>query len=294
MKRMIVAALSLCALSFAAAAADLPSADSCKLVKTAAAQAEQGNADAMEFLGSAYYSGECVEMSFGKAAEWYLKSAEKGSVKSQAAIGDMYMRGRGVAQDYSKAFKWLRSAAENGNADAEYSLAIMYQKGLGTVKNEEEAKSWYAKACDKGVPDACRITAGDRFSQVVILSNMLMQQVELCYFDIGALKDGTQNPDTGATSCSSMTGSRAKGSGWNLESAVNDMVHDSSYVKSASVEDGIITVTTRNISLGGKDSFTLILVPYPIATASDNDPALYWQISPESTCLEAGLCKDPE
>lgn len=293
MKRMIVAALSLCALSFAAAAADLPSADSCKLVKTAAAQAEQGNADAMEFLGSAYYSGECVEMSFGKAAEWYLKSAEKGSVKSQAAIGDMYMRGRGVAQDYSKAFKWLRSAAENGNADAEYSLAFMYLTGLGTGKNKEEAVSWYGKACDSGISVACAISARSRFSEAASWAGPLKQQIELCYFDLGALSGAEPHQDTGATSCSSEPLDKARGTAWDIGGMVKSAA-DSRYVKSVSVVNGVITLTTKNISLGGKDSFTLIWVPYPIATASDNDSALNWQISPESTCLEAGLCQNPE
>ena len=150
MNRIMLAALASCALSFAALAADMPSADPCRMVKNAQAQAEQGNADAMEALGSAYYSGECAEINFGKAAVWFRKAAEKGSVKSGAALGAMYFNGQGVAQDYSESFRWLRQAAAGGSADAQYALAVMYQKGLGTGKDEKEALSWYAKACDRG------------------------------------------------------------------------------------------------------------------------------------------------
>jgi hypothetical protein len=290
---MFLAALASGALSLAAAAADLPSVDSCRMMKTAAAQAEQGNADAMEFLGSVYYSGECAEMNFSRAAEWYLKSAEKGSVKSQAAIGEMYLRGRGVAQNYKEAFRWLRPAAENGNADAEYSLAFMYLMGLGTGKNKEEALSWYGKACDSGISLACTISARSRFSEAASWAGPLKQQIELCYFDLGALSGAEPHPDTGATSCSSEPEDKARGTVWDIGKAVKS-ADNSPYVKSVSVENGVITLTTKNISLGGKDSFTLIWVPYPVAAASDNAPALNWKISPESTCLTAGLCQDSE
>lgn len=294
MKRTIIAALSLCALSFAAAAADSPAADPCRMVRIAGAQAEQGNADAMDVMGSAYYSGECVEMNFTEAAKWYQKAAQNGSVKSQAALGAMFFRGQGVRQDYKESFRWLSRAATEGSADPEYSLAVMYQKGLGTDKNLKKALSWYAKACDRGFGDACEVTAKDRFREFAYAAGPLKQQVEICYFDLGGLRDAEPNPDTGASSCSGSPEDRARGAGWDLGRAVKDAVRSSRYVKSASVENGVITLTTKDISIDGKSGFTLIWVPSLARSDSDGDSAMSWWIAEESTCLEAGLCRNPE
>jgi hypothetical protein len=74
------------------------------------------------------------------------------------------------------------------------------------------------------------------------------------------------------------------GTGWNLAKAVEDTF--SVYVKSAVVENGVVTMTSKNISVGGRDSFTLILVPQ---TDSGSD-FIKWSVSPESTCRQADLC----
>ena len=123
-----------------------------------------------------------------------------------------------------------------------------------------------------------------RFTEVTTAAGPLKQQVELCFIDLGALKNAQPNPDTGATSCSSNTGARAMGTGWNLAKAVEDTF--SVYVKSAVVENGVVTMTSKNRSVGGRDSFTLILVPQ---TDSGSD-FIKWSVSPESTCRQADLC----
>ena len=70
------------------------------------------------------------------------------------------------------------------------------------------------------------------------------------------------------------------GTGWNLAKAVEDTF--SVYVKSAVVENGVVTMTSKNISVGGRDSFTLIL-QYEFKKYSCNARLLGATVCKEST-----------
>ena len=134
------------------------------------------------------------------------------------------------------------------------------------------------------LPAYSKYTARAKFTEVTTAAGPLKQQVELCFFDLGTLSGGN-NPDTGATDCS---GSQ-KGTGWNLQRAVADT--SSKYVKGASVTNGIITMTSQNIKVGGITEFTEILVPTAAqAAATNGDTALNWKIDPNSTCKDKDLC----
>ena len=133
------------------------------------------------------------------------------------------------------------------------------------------------------LPAYSKYTARAKFTEVTTAAGPLKQQVELCFFDLGTLAGGS-NPDTGATSCSD----DQWGTGWNLVKAVRET--KSEYVQAASVKNGVISMTSRNISVYGNDSFTLILVPHQEAYGSGGDTALNWTIAPESTCKQAGIC----
>ena len=133
------------------------------------------------------------------------------------------------------------------------------------------------------LPAYSKYTARAKFTEVTTAAGPLKQQVELCFFDLGTLAGGS-NPDTGATSCSD----DQRGTGWNLVKAVRET--KSEYVQAASVKNGVISMTSRNISVYGNDSFTLILVPHQEAYGSGGDTALNWTIAPESTCKQAGIC----
>ena len=116
----------------------------------------------------------------------------------------------------------------------------------------------------------------------------LTQQVELCFYDLGTLENGS-NPETGATECSS-SGS-GKGTGWNLARDVAE-AQLGNYVAGASVKKGVITLTSRGISVNGKDSFSLILVPKLIKPKNEYESPISWELDPASTCLSAGLCDE--
>ena len=139
------------------------------------------------------------------------------------------------------------------------------------------------------LPAYSKSTARAKFTEVTTAAGPIKQQVELCFFDLGALKDAEPNPDTGATSCSSNTGARSRGTGWNLAKAVSEA--RSRYVFGAEVKNGVITMYSRNIKVNGQEVFTEILVPRIYGSDSAiSDSAINWEIAPESTCRQADLC----
>ena len=133
------------------------------------------------------------------------------------------------------------------------------------------------------LPAYSKYTARAKFTEVTTAAGPLKQQVELCFFDLGTLEGGN-NPDTGATECTSPQ----KGTGWNLDRAVKDT--SSKYVKSAKVEKGVITMTSQNIKVGGVSEFTEILVPTAAQATTNGDTALNWKIDSSSTCKDKDLC----
>ena len=130
------------------------------------------------------------------------------------------------------------------------------------------------------LPAYSKYTARAKFTEVTTATGPLKEQVELCYFDQGKL----DNCDGSKSAVSVGNGAR----GWNLEQAVK--ATKSTYVKSASVAAGIITVNSQNIKVSSKGSFNLILVPSEQTTGSSVGTALNWEVSSTSSCLKADLC----
>ena len=134
------------------------------------------------------------------------------------------------------------------------------------------------------LPAYSKYTARAKYTEVTTAAGPIKQQVELCYFDVGDLSTGTNEAGV-ETPCSDSN----SGNGWNLARAVADT--SSKYVASASVTNGTITMTSQNIKVGGKSSFTEILVPYVAKTSTDgSDSALNWKLDPSSECKDKDLC----
>ena len=130
------------------------------------------------------------------------------------------------------------------------------------------------------LPAYSKYTARAKFTEVTTAAGPLKEQVELCYFDQGNL-----------TNCNGSNSAVKQGGGargWNIEQAVK--ATKSTYVKSASVAAGIITVNSQNIKVSSKGSFNLILVPSEQTTGSSVGTALNWEVSAGSSCLKADLC----
>ena len=79
--------------------------------------ADQGNAEAQNWVGWIYDQGKGVAKDYVEAKNWYRKAADQGNTDAQNNLGSMYHSGRGVPQDYAQAVAWYRQAAERGTGE---------------------------------------------------------------------------------------------------------------------------------------------------------------------------------
>ena len=82
-------------------------------IATLKAKANNGDAEAQNNLGGAYFIGEGVEQSYSQAVYWWKKAAEQGLAAAQYNLGIAYYNGEGVEQSKSQALYWLRKACNN-------------------------------------------------------------------------------------------------------------------------------------------------------------------------------------
>jgi hypothetical protein len=123
---------------------NVPPIDELKLL------ANQGDIDAQNKLGAAFFNGKGVEKNIAEAQRWFRQSAEKGYAKAQYNLGIMYYVGQGVPQNNAEALNWFSKAARQGLVDAQYNLGVMYYQGAGITQNYPEALKLYSQAAQKG------------------------------------------------------------------------------------------------------------------------------------------------
>ena len=61
-----------------------------------------------------YHKGKGVPQDDAEAVKWYRKAAEQGNADAQNWLGWMYQNGKGVPPDDAEAVEWYRKAAEQG------------------------------------------------------------------------------------------------------------------------------------------------------------------------------------
>jgi TPR repeat protein len=116
--------------------------------------ANEGDANAMDNLGSIYDSGEAEKQGFAQdfaqAREWYERAAHAGNIGSMVNLGRLYDSGRGVDKDYSQAREWYLNAAKNGQPEAMFAIAALYESGKGVELDTAAARDWYQQAAKAG------------------------------------------------------------------------------------------------------------------------------------------------
>lgn len=108
--------------------------------------AEAGIADAIAYLGDAYFMGSGVKTDKAKGIEYYEKAAKLGHVEASFSAGNEYMYDKNVDADYEKAREYLSYAAERKSPRGCNSLGIMYMCGYGVEKDLDEARRLFKKA----------------------------------------------------------------------------------------------------------------------------------------------------
>ena len=98
--------------------------------------------------------GEYVEYDradYRSALGVWLPPAQEGDAEAQNYVGEIYEKGVGGSPDYQQAAQWYKKAAEQGNSRAQLNLGYFYEKGLGVEANMPLALNYYRQA--SGISD---------------------------------------------------------------------------------------------------------------------------------------------
>ncbi len=87
--------------------------------------AEQGDEEAILFLGNYYFCGKSVIQDYVQAAKLFEILAHKNNVEAQYLLAECYMNGVGENQKIPEAIKWYKTAAAQGHEGAKQKLQAM-------------------------------------------------------------------------------------------------------------------------------------------------------------------------
>jgi TPR repeat protein len=128
--------------------------------------ADGGNAVAQERLAVMYFYGRGVPEDEDKALQWARRSADQGNLDAMYFIGNMYVFGdrlpKSVQDPDQEAARWYFEAARKGHAEAEYGLGLLFLAGKGVVQDQEEAMRWIRSAADHGHSGAKSFLGGSK------------------------------------------------------------------------------------------------------------------------------------
>ncbi len=76
----------------------------------------------------------------------WLPQAQEGDAEAQNYVGEIYEKGIGGTPDYVQAAAWYQKSADQGNSRAQLNLGYFYEKGLGVAANPTMALNYYRQA----------------------------------------------------------------------------------------------------------------------------------------------------
>ena len=130
---------------------------------------KDGDAVAMNILGSWYYAGKNVEKDYKKAASMFTKAADKGNAQAIGNMAMCYQTGNGLKKDsmlavklYEKSvkegntalIKQHEEAAKKGSAFSGMLLYDIYSQGIGVKVDEKAAYTNLKRASDANSTEA--------------------------------------------------------------------------------------------------------------------------------------------
>ena len=117
--------------------------------------AEEGNAVSQRKLGEVY-AQQCGEKGKREAADWWRKAADNGDAEALNYLAAAYAGGIGVSQDFTEAYNWWRKAAEKEYdnprdyrsvaADAQRYIAHLFTRRNLLKTDYAEAYYWSSLA----------------------------------------------------------------------------------------------------------------------------------------------------
>ena len=126
--------------------------------------AKAGDARAQYSLAVMYFYGRGLPEDEKLALEWARKSAEQGNLDAMFFVGNIYIFGDkvpAITDDPDlEAAKWFFEAASRGHAEAEYGLGLLFLAGKGVVQSNDEAMTWIRRAAEHGHTGAKNFLGG--------------------------------------------------------------------------------------------------------------------------------------
>lgn len=114
-------------------------------MKWAHKAADQGNADAQDFVGFAYLRGAVVKRNTALAFA-YFKDAADESAQAAFNLGQCYFGAQGTPQDCTKGIEWWEKAAAKGHGRAAAAAAMAYHAGEGIPRDAKKARQLAERA----------------------------------------------------------------------------------------------------------------------------------------------------
>ncbi|HEY7769314.1 CHAT domain-containing protein [Longimicrobium sp.] len=117
--------------------------------------AEEGQPEAMSFLGIAYLSGEGAARDSVRGMRWLSEAAKKKrNPHGMYALAVVYENDQRMSRRYYLARHWYGEAAKRGHAEAMRNLGRHYRTGVGIDRSDSAALEWYRRAAVAGSVDA--------------------------------------------------------------------------------------------------------------------------------------------
>lgn len=130
-------------------------ADTAKALEYYHMAADQGNGEAMCYIGDFYRTGEFLPKDQQQAFSYYSQAHMAGEELGTFCVGRSYLEGCGVEIDTVAAVTYLKSAAMRGIGDAGYQVAEIYNYGKGGITADaDSALLYYIKGHEGGNGDA--------------------------------------------------------------------------------------------------------------------------------------------
>ena len=118
--------------------------------KELAGPAEEGDAQAMVYMGEMLMRGLGGTRDELKARDYITRSQAAGNIRATYLLGSMHMSGNLVARDAAKGAELVRQAADKGEPAAQNLIGAWLANGAnGYPKDEINALAWFKLAADQ-------------------------------------------------------------------------------------------------------------------------------------------------
>lgn len=116
--------------------------------------ANQGNANALAWLGAFHSDGFGTHVNAEAAALYYREASQRGDTDADYLLGLCYRNGNGVTMDLKRAFEYFQKGAEHKNRRCFFEMGKAYIYCDGTKRDIKKAIECLEQALEYGIQEA--------------------------------------------------------------------------------------------------------------------------------------------